>query len=164
MRVEFSQPDYIEITPGTIGQVHRALHSGRMVAVDHGPHDVAARLREISDELVLHFDPYENLWVVSQRQAQGDGSVKETLVTTATECDARLVARVEQIASPGYRLADELDAVEAAADREAEQRRRETLGDGAERLAFALGRDLGRHEIGRTAKSRAFVPRAFRPR
>jgi hypothetical protein len=162
--IQFSKPDYVDVRPGTMSQVHKALHSGRMVAVDHGPHDVATRLREISDELHLHYDPYEAVWIVMQARHMPDGSVKEHLVTTALECDGRLVERVRQITDSSYNLADELDAAEAKADRAHEQRQSEAFGDASEKLAFALQQDLGRHEIGRTAKSRAYVPRAFKPR
>lgn len=162
--IQIAQPQYVEITPGTISQVQRALHSGKMVAVDHGPHDVATRLQEINDELHLHYDPYEDLWIVMQARHMADGSVKEHLVTTARECDGRLVQRVRQITDSSYNVADELDRLEAQADRAHHNRQAEAFGDASEKLAFALQQDLGRHEIGKTAKSRAFVPRAFKPR
>jgi hypothetical protein len=162
--IQIAQPDYIDIRPGTISQVQRALHSGQMIAVDHGPHDVATRLQEIDDELHLHYDPYEDVWIVMQARHMPDGSIKEHLVTTARECDGRLVERVRQITDSSYNVADELDRVEAQADREHDARQAEAFGDASEKLAFALQQDLGRHEIDRTAKSRAFIPRAFKPR
>jgi hypothetical protein len=36
------------------------------------------------------------------------------------------------------------------------------MGDASQRLHHALRTDLGRHEIGQTLKSRAFIPRAYR--
>jgi hypothetical protein len=164
MTIRFAKTDFVDIQPGTVQQVHRALASGKMIAVDRGPHDVATKLREISDELSLHFDPYQDLWVVVQRRHKPDGSVEEGLVTSATVCDERLVARVREVASPGYDLAAEIERSERDAEKAHEDQRREVLGDASEKLAFALSRDLGRHEIGRTAKSRAFIPKAFRPR
>lgn len=150
---------FIDIEPGGVRQVQRALASGRMVVVTDGPHDVARKLREISDVLRLHYDPYEAVWVVMELQALPDGSTRESLVTTALECDDRLVERVRQIAQPGYDYAGELERVEREADRAHDERRREQVGDVAERLRFALSKDLGRHETVRTLKSRAFVPR-----
>jgi hypothetical protein len=153
----FAKPQHIDIKPGDVQQVHRALASGRMVAVDRGPHDVATKLHAISDELRLHYDPHGDLWVVTQHRSNPDGSVSEHLVTTARVCDDRLVARVAQVASPGYDLAAELERSERQADAAHQARQGERIGDASERLAHALRKDFG-------VQRRAFIPRAFKPR
>lgn len=166
MSIKLAKLDYIDIRPGTMRQVHRALASGRLVEVTHGPNEVGAKLREIDESLHLHYDPYELIWVVMQERSLPDGSTKEELVTTAQEedCDDRLVARVRQIASSSYDYVAEIERVEAEADKEHAARQSERFGDASERLAFAVSRDLGRHETSHTPKSRAFIPRAFNPR
>lgn len=153
MALHIARPEVIDVPPGTVGQVHRAL-SGRMVAIDSGPHDVATRLHELDDSLRLHFDPNEDVWVVTQVRGQ-----RESLVTSATVCDLRLVERVRQCMAPGYDLSAEIAKAEAKADRARQAQQDETFGDLADRMGHAFRKDLSRHEVPRTLKSRAFFPK-----
>lgn len=128
---------HLDIQPATIAQVQR-LDDGSRVLVDDDVAGVAQDLRAIDPSLRLHLDVEQQVYVVSQ-VLQG----REHLVTTSQTCDQRLVARVRQVASPGYNLADELEAAEAAANREQDRLRREWVGEIGERLAHALRKDLG---------------------
>jgi hypothetical protein len=129
--------DFIDIPAGTVAQVRRAL-GGRMVLIEDDVQNVARDLQAISDDLHLHFDAAQDLWVVMQDR---DGT--ETLVTTTRELDQRLVHRVRQVCSPSYDLAGELERVEAQADRQEAQKRSERAGEVGERLAHAFRTDLG---------------------
>lgn len=142
----------IEISPATVAQVHRS-RKGVRVAVDDDVQNVARDLRELRSTLVLEFDPVEEFYIVLDRVTLADGSTEDRLVTTATECDQRLVSRVRYISGDGYDYAAELDRVEAQAERDRAHEFREQVGDPAERLAHALCKDLG------LTGSRAVVPR-----
>lgn len=157
--------DYVDINPGTVAQVHRSLQ-GKLVAVDHGPNDMAVRLRELDESLRLTYHPHDAIWVVWQEIHLPDGRVKESLVTSCQEdeCDGRLLARVREVVQPGYDIGAAIEASEREHEKQREAERQEVFGEASARLSFALSRDLGRHETMNTAKSRAFIPRAFKPR
>lgn len=159
MALHLARLQHIDIEPGSVGQVTRAMSSGRMVAIDRGPHDVATRLHELDSSLTLHYDPYEDLWVVVQRLHKADGSEQESLVTTAKTCDLRLVARVQEVMAPGYDLSAEIAKSEQAAEKARLAERAEMFGDASEKMSHALRKDLSRHEVPYTVKSRAFFPK-----
>lgn len=144
--------DAIDITPGSVAQVARTL-GGLTVLVTEDVQNVATDLAALGD-FHLHYDPVEELYVVMQVH---DGT--EKLVTSARECDQRIVARVRQITAPGYDLAGELERAEREADMENVHELSELMGDRAERLGHALRKDLGRHEAVSTLKSRVVVPK-----
>ena len=139
-----------------------ATAKGHKVLVADDVQGVANALQEVSDELHLFYDTEQALWIVEQHTPMPDGSVKESLVTTALDLDHRLVHRIREVCAPGYDLAAEIERAEKSARDAHEHARREQLGDIAERLAFAFQKDLGRHEIPKTLKSRAYLP-AFKP-
>lgn len=154
--------DYVDVQPGSIAQVHRSLR-GVNVAIADDVQGIAQDLLDISPDLRLTYNPHEAVWIVWQEIPLPDGATKEHLVTTTVELDKRLVNVVRRCCSESYRLADELEAAEARADRENEHKRMEILGDAAEKLDHALRKDLSRHENPRTLKSKAFIPAAFTP-
>lgn len=153
---------HVEIRPGTVAQV-MATKAGKKVMVTDDVQGVANALLEVSDELRLVYDTEQALWIVEQHTPMPDGSIRESLVTTALDLDHRIVAVCREVCSPGYDLAAEIDKSEAKAQADQEHARREAVGEHAERLAHALKKDLSRHEIPKTLKSRAFIP-PFRPR
>jgi hypothetical protein len=109
-----------------------------MILIEDDVQSVARDLQAISDDLHLHYDAVQDIWVVMQ-----DRDDEETLVTTASTLDQRVVHRVRQVCSPGYDLAAELERVEAEADAEQDRRRREMAGEVGERLSHAVRTDLG---------------------
>lgn len=137
--------EYVDIEPASVAQVRRGL-GGHLVLIEEDVQDIARDLQRIDPSLFLFFSPDEEFWVVMQKV--GD---EEQLVTTTRDLDRRLVDRVRQVCSPGYDLIGELERLEAQAERDADHARRESLGDGAERLAHALRKDLG------LDNSRAFI-------
>lgn len=150
--------DRIEIQPAAVEQVHKALKTGRRIAIDMDVQNIAQDLREIRATLKLEYDPGEDIFVVLDEVTMPNGSIEEKLVTT-WDCvrngplDQRLVRRIREIAHPSYDLAAELEKADKAADLERARRFREKVGPAAERLAHALRKDLGSTE-------RAFVPKA----
>lgn len=132
----------IEIEPATVAQV-RATDEGDLVVIDDDVQGVAAGLRRIDPGLRLAYDRTQGYFVVRHVHAGPDGSVEESLVTTAMECDQRLVGRVSKIADDGYDFGAELDRLETSAAAAQESERREHVGEAGERLAHALRKDLG---------------------
>jgi hypothetical protein len=133
-------------------QVQRA-RDGRMIAVDDDVQGIAMRLREIDPSLRLSVSEATGHFVVKQRLERPDGSIKETLVTTSTSCDGRLLDRIARIASEDYDLAAELEDIDDEAKRADDHAFSEKVGPLAEQLAFAMRKDLG-------VKGRISVPRA----
>lgn len=129
--------DYIDIPAASVAQVKRAL-DGRMVLIEDDVQNVARSLQDISDDLYLHYDGIQGIWVVMQ-----DRDGVETLVTTSRELDQRLVQRCREVCSPGYDLAGEIERAQAEADAEHDRGLSERLADGSERLAHAFRKDFG---------------------
>jgi hypothetical protein len=143
--------DRIEIRPASVAQVIRSRRGVRVVITDDVC-DVARRVEEINPEFRLEYDPLEAFFVVYQRRELPTGEVKEQLVATALDCDARLVEEVRKAASPSYDLAGEMERLDARAERDRRHRFSEQIGDAGERLAHALCNDLDLNG------SRIFVP------
>jgi hypothetical protein len=141
----------IEIEPGTLSQVKQA-QNGRMVLISDDAAGIAADLRAIDRSLRLRCADDQSVYIVYQALEDG-----EKLVTTSKTLDARIVQRVREIAQPGYDLVGELHKAEAQDRREHEHKVSEQVGDVADKLAFAIRKDLSRTETPKTAKSRAFL-------
>jgi hypothetical protein len=159
-RVQFIEQ--VPIRPVAVDRVKR-LRNGRRVVITADVGMVAERLQEIDPRFHMSYDPGEALYVLELHTPEPDGSVSEHFVGAYDELDARIIERARMISQPGYDLAAEIERAEREAEREAERLRMEAVGEMAERLQFALRKDLGRHEIGSTLKSRAFIPKAFKP-
>ncbi|UTI65607.1 hypothetical protein NBH00_05200 [Paraconexibacter antarcticus] len=146
--------DYVEISPATITQVHQAMgRTKSLVLVDDDVQGIATSLQEIDDSLHLHYDPQQDIWVVTQEVHQPDGTVEDKLVTTHSgDLDHRLLNRVRQVTGRGYDMHADIEASERAAERVRDRERLEQVGPTAERLLHALRRDLGYDQ------DRIFVP------
>jgi hypothetical protein len=154
-------PERIEIQPAGVAQVHRSLRLGDRIVVDDDVQNIASDLRAIRATLRLEYDRAEDLWFVMDLVAKPDGSSEEKLVTVWDAeknggIDQRLVQRVREVAAPGYDIAAELEKADREAERERSRRFREQVGPAAEKLKWALRKDLG------ADKGRAFVPGATR--
>jgi uncharacterized protein YlxW (UPF0749 family) len=130
----------MELAPASLDQL-RQSRDGRWIAVDADVGSIAQQIAEIATDrgirLSLRISEVTGIFVVVQ--IIGD---EEQLVTTARECDQRLVESVRKATSPQYDLAAEVEQVETEKDVAQEHRRQEQLGDLSERLAHAMTKDL----------------------
>jgi hypothetical protein len=148
----------IEIKPGNVWSVATALKSGKLIAIDNDVQGVANDLHEIDAGFRLRYDPGEDVYLLSHEGLQPDGSVEEKFVSSFEACDQRIVQRAREISAPSYDYVGELDRLEAKAERDKVHEFSEKIGPHAEKLAWALRQDLGRHEHPRTKTATAFVP------
>jgi rubrerythrin len=130
----------MHLAPASLDQL-RQSQTGSWALVEADVGSVAQQIQEIASDrgvvLELHVSEKTGIFVV--KQIIGD---EEQLVTTAQECDQRLVDSVRKATSPQYDLAAELDQVEREKDAAFESKRSDKLGDAGERLAHALLKDL----------------------
>lgn len=149
------RPRVHEIEPVSLAQVLEG-YDGQMIVVDDDVSGVARDLRAIDPALVLryHEPPGGGTghFVVVQVIDEGDRHT-EHLVTTAMECDQRLVDRVRKVTHESYDVAAELDSAQrqAARDRAADSPIAKVLDERGDELAFALRRDL-------RVQNRIYVP------
>jgi hypothetical protein len=136
----------VDIEPGRMAQVTRALKSGKLISVDDDVQGVANDLHEIDPHLRLSYEPHEDVWIVKYVYLTAGGEVKERLVSSFQECDQRIVRRVREINRPGYDFVAELDRLDREAERRKDHEFSEKIGPHAEKLAWALRQDLGRNE------------------
>lgn len=145
-----AKPGVHEIRPASLAQVMEG-QDGRMLVVPDDVANVARDLRAIDPSLRLVFSERSEHYVVMQVRELPDGRTQETLVTTALDCDQRLVERVRKVTHPSYDLAAEL----AKGPQRQERARRERLNDqieaGADKLVHSLRKDHG-------IRDRIFVP------
>jgi hypothetical protein len=145
-----AKPGVHEIRPASLAQVMQG-QDGRMVVLDDDAGNVAADLRSIDRSLRLVYSERGGHYVVMQIRDEPDGRRSEHLVTTALDCDQRLVERVRKITHPSYDVAAELAK---GPDRQARERRRQLdaqIEAGADQLVHSLRKD---HRI----RDRIFVP------
>lgn len=145
------RPAVHDIEPVPLTQVLEG-YDGRMVVVDDDVAGVARDLRAIDPALVLRYAERGGHFLVVQVLDE-DGRHSEHLVTTAQECDQRLVDRVRKITHPSYDLVAELQRVDAEGQHAREQNGpiATALAERGDELAFALRRDL-------RIQNRIFVP------
>jgi hypothetical protein len=134
-----------EIEPASIEQI-KAGRDGKMHLITQDAGGIAQRLQEIDERLHLRYSEAGQYYVVYAReldQQPGSGY----MVATYQELDGRIVRDLERInwlnQQPDYSYADELEKqhqlAEAARDWEFSQK----IGENAEKLAFAIRKDLG---------------------
>ncbi len=130
----------MKIEPATIAQFQQSA-SGRWLEIESDVGSVALQIKELADQLgiELHLRVSERTGIFKVVQVI-DG--EEQLVTSAQECDGRLVERLREVTSPSYDLGGEVDKLEQAKLRNFEHEQSEKVGDVAERLAHALRTDL----------------------
>lgn len=139
------------IQPVALQQVVEGF-DGRMILVDDDVANVARDLRAIDPALELRYSERHGHFVVVQIIDQ-DGRRGEHLVTTAEECDQRIVERVRQIADERYDLAAELARVQAQGERDSKANGplAEAVDENVDRLLHAIRRDL-------RVQNRIYVP------
>ena len=140
----------LEINPVNANQLAYSFRHGRWFEFPPEVGTIAAKLKEISRDLVLRVNEKTGAFVVLQILEDGT----EHLVTSAQVLDDRIVNRVKRIAHENYDLAAELERVEREADKAREDKFTEQVGEAGERLAHAIRKDLGEQR-------RIHVPRSI---
>lgn len=169
LRAEITGEDLLEIEPprASLGEL-RLTNRLEMVRVQEDVLGVAESLRRIDPGLKLLYDKAQEVYVLYWIGLRADtpggpASMHEDLVGAYKELDQRIIRLVERIDAQGrgrHDLQTELERLERQRDAEAERRHAETIGPIAERLRFALRKDLGTegssvHMSGSRGKHRA---------
>jgi hypothetical protein len=130
-----------EIQSATIDQFRQG-QDGKIHVIDADAGGVVARMKRIDKNLNLRYSEKGDYYVVYYEAEDG----KQELVATYQQLDHRLAEDLERlehkIKQPGYDYAAELDEMDAKADVEANYRHREAIGESAEKLAYAIRKDL----------------------
>lgn len=127
----------MEVQPATLPQIQKGRR-GRVVFIDNDALGVAKQLREIHDSLRLAWNEFGEYFVVYQQLDDGT----EHMVTTAQTADARLVKRIQKIASSQYNFPEEVDRLDKQAKKEADYKFSQQIGEIAERVAHAVRKDM----------------------
>ncbi len=136
----------MEIQPASIAQVRKG-RDGRQVLIENDVLDVARRIKEIDESLILRYNEFGEYFVVAQ--IIGD---EEKLVLTAQELDERVLHRIKHITHASYNFADEAEKMDKQAKKDEEHAFHERAGEAGEVAAHALRKDIG-------ATTKAFVPK-----
>ena len=125
-----------QIRKGRDGKIH-------IIEADAG--GVAEGLKRLDSRLHLRYSEKGDFYVVycrEEHEQEGTGH----LVGTFQECDQRIVKSIEETMykwkQPGFDFGKELEEMDDKAEKEADHASLEATGEYAERLAFALRKDL----------------------
>lgn len=132
----------------TIDQI---LHTdaGSLMTVDGDVLDIAKQLHEIDPCLRLRYSGSGGHFVVYELVDNGPGvPPDERLVTTAQECDQRILERIRKIRHPDYDFSAELDRLDREREAEVQHNFSEKVGEAGERL----------HQLLKPKKRKAFIP------
>ncbi len=129
----------MEIQPASIDQLKKGK-DGKYVLIENDVGNVASDLQRISSDLKLRYSDIGDYYVVYREWMEGF-ELKQKLVTTSTECDQRLVKRVEFITSDHYNFAEEVDRMDREAEKAADKAFSEKVGEIGERLSHAIRKD-----------------------
>lgn len=138
----------MELDPISLAQV-RAGRNGRMIEIDNDVLGVVAKIKRIDNRLHVRWNDNAEYFTVYCRLPT-DPPNCGTVVFNTPVLDDRVVQEIERAAweqrQPGYSYADELDKADARAEKAADDRISEKIAEGAEKLAFALRKDLGKND------------------
>ena len=134
-----------EIEPARIEQI-RMGQNGKMHMITADAGGIADRLREIDPRLHLRYSEKGEYYVVYARE-ENDPPGSGYMVGTYQELDGRIIKDLERIKwlnqQPDYSYADELEKQNLKAEAIREYEFSQKIAENAERLAFALRKDLG---------------------
>lgn len=129
----------IEVAPATLNQVMRG-RGGHLITLEN---DTAKQLAEISSHLrfplKLRYNEQGEYYAVYQVLENG---VDEHLVTTAQQCDSRLIEKIRKVIHPSYDFAAEVEQEEKKVQKEQDHKFHEQVGEISERYAHAIREDL----------------------
>lgn len=123
---------------------------GQTITITEDVGDIAQRLKELDERLVLRWSECGEYFQVIERLPDGS----ESLVTTASELSPALIDHVRKLGHSSYDFAEELEAADKKAEREKDWRFEQEVGEIGERLAHAIRKDT-------EAKHRIFLPRGL---
>ena len=132
----------MELERASLAQFRKG-RNGRSYVIEEDVLDIVGQIQDLDENLKVLWNEYGEHYVVVEDCRDG----KERLVTTSLYLDQRLLARLREMVSPGYDLAAEMEAQDAAADREKDHEFHERMGERGEQLAHALRKDLGSSRI-----------------
>lgn len=144
----------MDVDPITVDQL-KQTKNGRWIVIEGDVGNVAVDLRTLHPDLRLKVSEANGVFIVSQLDRNNAGEiVGDHLVTTAQECDQRLVERVRMLIDPSYDLVAEIDRLDTEADKKREYEFHQMMGDQGERLAHALRAERGvNKDSGRSKRS-----------
>jgi hypothetical protein len=128
----------IDITPASLDQVVRG-RGGNLIVIENDVNGVARDIKAIHPDLFLRFNEQGGYFVVLQDMGP---ACRPHVVTTAQECDQRLVRRVRLVCSEGYDTGAEMDKHHDERDRANSAQFAEKMGEVSEQLAWAIREDI----------------------
>lgn len=143
--------EYLKLEPprASLGEL-QLTNRLNMVRVDSDVLGVIERLKRIDPGLEMLYDQRQEVfvlyWTGMRADEKGIVSEHEDLIGAYKELDQRIINLIERIDGQGRGrkdLADELEKLEAAKDRENAIRRLNAVGPIAEQLRWAMRKDLG---------------------
>ena len=139
--------DYLKLEPprAPLGPL-QLTNRLSMRRVDADVLGVVERLKSIDPGLEMLYDEGQKVFVLYHKGINEQGQVYENLVGAYTELDQRIINLIERIDAQGrgrHDLVTELEKLEAAKDRENALARLNAVGPIAEKLRWAMRRDLG---------------------
>lgn len=131
----------MEIEPANYEQVVKA-NDEDWVIIEKDIGEVVQELKEIDPRLCVRYNGIQKFYALFAKEII-DGQEQEYLVNTFKSLDKRVVNRIREILSPGYDFVAEIEKDEDKKQRDKEHKLHEVMGENAERLAFAIRKDLG---------------------
>jgi hypothetical protein len=132
----------VDITPASLDQVIRG-RGGELLIIENDVNGVARDIGLIHPDLFLRYNMQGDYFVVLQNM--GDG-VRPHVVTTAQECDQRLVRKVQAIVqghlNGTYDYGTEVERHHDERDRVNNAEFTEKMGEVSEKLAWAIRTDI----------------------
>lgn len=138
----------IDITPASLDQIVRG-RGGNLIVIENDVNNVATDIRTIHPDLFLRYNDQGGYFVVLQDLGPNH---RPHVVTTAQECDQRLVRRVQAIVqgtiNGTYDYGAEIDKHHTETDRINNVQFAEHVGEVSEKLAWAIREDLRKSRPG----------------
>ena len=142
----------MEIPNASLVQV-RTGRDGQQITIEQDVLDIAKRIKEIDPRLSVHWNEFGGYFVIIEHCLDG----AERLVTTVQELDQRILDHLRKIGSDGWDVGKELERAENEAHAAHDYAFGEQMGEGSEKLAHAIKKDLG-------DQSKVFIPAGFSTR
>lgn len=141
-----------EVRPASLSQVLRG-RDGRMIVIDDDVCNIVADLQRIDPRFRVSYVPDGHCYWVWLAIQDKDGRPARHFVSSVNgdAFDRRVVAMAERITHESYDVAADMERVQREAERLAAEKRRRPIEENADRLHWAMRRDL-------RVKDQAFIP------
>lgn len=134
--------EMIDIAPASLDQVLRG-RGGKLLIIENDVNNVAKDIHAIHENLFLRYNVEGSYFVVLQNMGEG---FRPHVVTTAQECDQRLVRKVQGIVqghvNGTYDYGAEIERHHDERDRINNAQFQENVGEVSEKLAWAIREDI----------------------